>query len=94
MLDDYRNKILSGESFSVVIPLLLDMSLPEPTQKSYDTKPCAILCENPVINRSTPELSALSQSEFLSEYLKENPLIIFHVLLSIFIWKKHQPRDH
>lgn len=32
MLDDYRNKILSGEIFSVVIPLLLDMSLPEPTQ--------------------------------------------------------------
>ncbi len=32
MLDDYRNKILSGEIFSVVIPLPLDMSLPEPTR--------------------------------------------------------------
>lgn len=32
LLDDYRYKILRGEIFSVVIPRLLDMSLPEPTQ--------------------------------------------------------------
>lgn len=32
LLDDYRYKILRGEIFSVVMPLPLDMSLPEPTR--------------------------------------------------------------
>lgn len=71
MLDDYRNKILSGEIFFSGDTATLGHELARtyavnPTTRSH----AQFYAKTLSLTEATPELSGLSQSEFLSEYLK------------------------
>lgn len=75
MLDDYRNKILSGEIFFSGDTATLGHELARtyavnPTTRSH----AQFYAKTLALTEATPELSGLSQSEFLSEYLKETSL--------------------
>ncbi|ELY3289573.1 hypothetical protein SMW60_004901, partial [Escherichia albertii] len=75
MLDDYRNKILSGEIFFSGDTATLGHELARtyavnPTTRSH----AQFYAKTLSLTEATPELSALSESEFLSEYLKETSL--------------------
>ena len=75
MLDDYRNKILSGEIFFSGDTATLGHELARtyavnPTTRSH----AQFYAKTLALTEATPELSALSESEFLSEYLKETSL--------------------
>ncbi|AJB39017.1 hypothetical protein AAH340_002669 [Escherichia coli] len=75
LLDDYRYKILRGEIFFSGDTATLGHELARtyavnPTTRSH----AQFYAKTLALTEATPELSGLSQSEFLSEYLKETSL--------------------
>lgn len=75
MLDDYRYKILRGEVFfsgdtATIGHELARTYAVNPTTRSH----AQFYVKTLSLTEDTPELSGLSQSEFLSEYLKETSL--------------------
>ena len=75
MLDDYRYKHLSAETLFSGDTATLGHELARtyavnPTTRSH----AQFYAKTLALTEATPELSALSESEFLSEYLKETSL--------------------
>lgn len=75
LLDDYRYKILRGEIFFSGDAATLGHELARtyavnPTTRSH----AQFYAKTLTLTEATPEISALSESEFLSEYLKQTSL--------------------